>query len=182
VLGRHRATRRLNRLLLGGELALGFLQARGKFVGLEHPLEDPVLERLDFGLGEAHFFLDRVVLDVGLHRHRLLAELRKPALVHRDVFLNRAAGVLVFGEMGLGRGHVLTGVLEPRLERPFAFGLFGKSAAGGIGRRVELLEGDQAFEVRQHQPSKTKKPRRWRAPGLSGPAFARCASADKPLD
>ena len=46
--------------------------------------------------------LDGVVLLVGLHRHRLLAELREAALVHGDVLLDGAPRVLVLGEPLLG--------------------------------------------------------------------------------
>jgi hypothetical protein len=51
-------------------------------VAFEHPLEDLLLELLHLGIGERNLVLDRVVLLVGLHRHRLLAELRQPALLH----------------------------------------------------------------------------------------------------
>ena len=146
------------------------------------PLEDPIFERLDFGLREAHLLLDRVVLDVGLHRHRLLAELREPALVHRDVFLDRAAGVLVFGEMGLGRRATRWRASSSRASNDRS-----RSGSSASVRRAasavvsELLEGDQAFEVRQHQPSKQQSPGA-ESTGLADPP-SRCALADKaPLD
>ena len=51
----------VDRLLLGGELGFGRLERRRQLVGLEHPLEDLVLERLDLGLREGDLLLDGVV-------------------------------------------------------------------------------------------------------------------------
>ncbi len=83
-----------------------------QIVGLEHPLEDLVFERLDLVLRELDLLLHRLVLDVGLHRHELIAELRQPALVDGHVLLDRAAGVLVVGEPLLRGGDALAGGLE----------------------------------------------------------------------
>ena len=49
----------VDRLLLGGQLRLGRLTRRRQLVGLEHPLEHLVFERLDLGLRELDFLLDR---------------------------------------------------------------------------------------------------------------------------
>ena len=135
--------------------------AGGQLVGLEHPLEHLVLERLDLGLREGDLVLDGVIFLVGLHRHRLLAELRQAALVHGDVLLDRAPRVLVLGEPFLGGGHLLRAA-SSRRRAPFRRS--GSSASRRRRRRagrVEPLQRDQAFEISIHQCSgKQKKPRR----------------------
>ena len=79
------------------------LTRRGQLVGLDHPLEDLLFERLDLALRERDLLLDGVVFLVGLHRHRLFAELRQAALVDGDVLLDRAARVLVVGQRAASR-------------------------------------------------------------------------------
>ena len=93
----HRTAIGLDALLFGRQLAFRALDRCRQIVGLHHQLEDAIFERLDFALREADLLLDRRVFLIGLDRHRLFPELRKPALVDGDVLLDRAPGVLVFG-------------------------------------------------------------------------------------
>ena len=120
--------------------ASALLQRRGQVVGLEHPLEDLVFERLDLALREGDLLLDGVIFLVGLHRHRLLAELRQASLVDGDVLLDRAARGLVLGEPLFGGGDALARRLEPRLERLLALRLVGEPALGVVRRGVEASE------------------------------------------
>ena len=113
---------------------------------------------LDLGLGEGDFVLDGVEFLVGLDRHRLLAEFRQAALLHRDVFFERGARVLVGGELLLGGGDVLPRGLEPRFERQLVLGLGGELLARGVGGAIEFLQGDESFEVGVHGPEAKKGP------------------------
>ena len=133
--------------LFRGEPGLGAFDERREIVGLDHQFENLVFEGLDLALRKPDFLLDGVVFLIGLDGHGLLAELRETALVEGDVLLDRAAGVLVFGQPLLGGGHGLARGVEPRLERLLAFGLVGEPSLGVVGRRDELLKRDDAFEV-----------------------------------
>src|SRR5213596_3104743 len=62
-----------DRFLFGCEISLGALDGGRQIVGLDHQLEDLVLDRLDLALREADFLLDGVVFLIGFDRHRLLA-------------------------------------------------------------------------------------------------------------
>ena len=119
---------------------------------------------------EADFLLDGVVFLIGLDGHGLLAELREPALVQRDVLLDGAAGVLVFGEPFLGGGDALARGVEPRFERLLAFGLVGEPSLGVVRRRDEFLKRDEAFEVSVHRVASFNK----KGPVETGPSADRC--------
>ncbi len=79
--------------------------------------------------------------------------------MNRDVLLDRATRVLVFGEPFLGRRDVLTRGLEPRLEGLLALGFLGELAPGVMRRGVQGLQRDEAFEVFIHGGSQQKRPR-----------------------
>ena len=115
--GDHLAAVGLDRFLFGREPGFGAFDERREVVGLDHQFENLVFERLDLALRKPDFLLDGVVFLIGLDGHGLLAELRETALVEGDVLLDRAAGVLVFGQPFLGDGHGLARGVEPRLER-----------------------------------------------------------------
>src|SRR4051794_21000593 len=146
----HRLAVGVDGLLFGGELGFGLLHGGREVVGFEHPLEHRVLVLLDLGLGVRDLVLDRVVLLVRLDGHRLLAELRQPALVDGDLFLGRAPGVLVLGEEILRGGEALTGGLETRVERLVALRLVGELFPRRFGGGIETLQRDQPFEVSMH--------------------------------
>ena len=117
--------------------------------------------RLDLALRVRDLVLDRVILLVGLHRHRLLAKLRQAALVQRELLLDVAARALVLGEPRLRIGDVLLRRIEPGVERPLAFGFVGEFFLRRVHGAVEPLQGDHTFEVSVHRGSKAKKrPRR----------------------
>ena len=153
----------VDRLLLGGELRFRRLdappsgrrpRASARASCLRGVLISPCA-KLDL-------LLDGVVLLVGLHRHRLLAELRQAALLHGDVLLDRAARVLVLGELRPSRRRRAARAASRRVSS--AFSCSGSSAslrlaASAVG--VEPLEGDQSFEIRVHRYVQAKKrPRR----------------------
>ena len=94
----------VHRLLFGGEVRLRLLELRGEVVGLEHALENGVFELLDFRLSELDFLLHRLIFDVRLHRHQLIAELGKAALLYRDVLFDAPPDVLVLAEALLRGG------------------------------------------------------------------------------
>ena len=130
--------------------ASAFFTRRGQIVGFEHALEHPVLVRLDRRLRVRDLVLDGVVFLVGLHRHRLLAELRQAALMERELLVDVAAGRLIVGEALFCSGHALPGGVESRVERLFALRLVGELAARAVGGAVEALQGDHAFKIGVH--------------------------------
>ena len=153
----------VDRLLLGGELGFGALDRGRQLVGFEHPLENLVLERLDLGLREGDLLLDRVVFLVGLHRHRLLAELREAALVDGDVLLDGAARALwLSASLLLGGGDALRARLRAAPRAPCSCSGSSASCVRAASRgRVERLQRDESFEVSVHVLYEPKKrPRR----------------------
>ena len=145
VLRRASASRSASTAFCSAASAASAVLTRGRqVVGLDHPLEHLVFERLDLGLRERDLVLDRVVFLVGLHRHRLLAELRQAALVHRDVLLDRrAARSGSRRAVPWRRRPRWRAVVEPRVERLLALGLVGEPPLARRARRVELLERDE---------------------------------------
>jgi hypothetical protein len=127
------------------------LDCRGQVVGFDHVFEDLVLVLLDFALGVRDFVLDRVVFLVGLHRHRLVAVFRQPALVDRDFLFYRAPCVLAGGELGFGAGDAFLRCAQSLFECLFALGGFRELSAclGDFG--VELLESDDPLQIYMHR-------------------------------
>ena len=80
----------------------------------------------------------------------LLAELRQAALLHRHVFFERGARTLVGGHLFLRGGDLLARGFEPRLERLLVLGLGGEFFPRGIRGAIELLQGDESFQVGVH--------------------------------
>jgi hypothetical protein len=89
--------------------------------------------------------LNGVKLLVGLHCHRLLAELREPPLLYGDIFFDGATGGLILREPLFGHGHRLTRRLQPRVEGLLTQRFIGETALGVEGGGVEALQRDQAF-------------------------------------
>jgi hypothetical protein len=135
----------IDALLFGRQLRLGALGGGGQLVGLHHRLQDLVLERLDLGLGELDLLLHRLIFDVGLHRHELIAEFREASLVQRDVLFDAPAGGLVAGQALLRGRQARAGRFEPRVEGSLPFGILGEAPLGGVDRGIEFLERDEAF-------------------------------------
>ena len=95
--------------------------------------------------------LDRVVFLVGLHRHRLLAELRQAALVHGHIFFDAAPRGLVVGEPLLG-GRDSWRAVSSRASSAFEPLRFVSEPALGVVRGgVEFLQRDQSFEISVHE-------------------------------
>ena len=99
--------------------------------------------------------------------------------MHGDVLLDRAARVLVLGELLLRGGDALRARLEPRLERLLALGLVGELRRAASAVRVELLQGDESFEISIHECVRANK----KGPAAAepevysgcGPPRSRCA-------
>jgi hypothetical protein len=72
---------------------------------------------LDLVLRERNLVLDRVVLLVRLHVHRLVAEFREASLVQHDVLLDVPAGGRVLRDALPGAGHLLPCLVEAGIER-----------------------------------------------------------------
>jgi hypothetical protein len=108
-------------------------------------------------LREGDFLLHRLILDVRLDRHQLVAELRQPALVDGDVFFDLAPSGLRCGELGLGGGEVLPRRLEAGVERLEPRGFLRHAPLGVVRRRVEALQIDEPLNVCVHQNSYNKK-------------------------
>ena len=68
-----------------------------------------------------------------------------------DVLLERAAGGLAVGQAGLRAGDLLARGVEPRVDRLLAVGLLREAALPVVGRRVELLKGDDPFQIGEHR-------------------------------
>ena len=158
-LGGHGAAVGIGRLLFGRQLAFGPLGRGRQFVGFDHPLEDLVFERLDLALRKLDFLLDGVIFLVRLYGHRRFAELGEPALMDGHLFLDRAAGGLIFRQPLFGGRDVLARRFEPGLEGLLALRFFGEPAPGVVRRRVEFLQRDDGFEVFIHVGQQQKRPR-----------------------
>jgi hypothetical protein len=78
-------------------------------------------------------------------------------LLHRHVFFERGARVFVGGELFLRGGDLTPGCLEPRFERQLVLGLGGQFLPRGIGGGIELLQGDESFQVGVHGLYEPKK-------------------------
>ncbi len=67
--------------------------------------------------------------------------------MHRDFFFQLAPRMLVLRQLLLGGGDALARRFEPGVERFLALRALGEPASRGVSGRVELLEGDEAFEI-----------------------------------
>ena len=147
---RHRAAVHIHGLLLGGELRFGTFEPGGEIVGLEHAFENLFLERLHLVLGGFDLVLHRLIFAVGLHRHQLIAKLRKAALLDGHVLLDDTPHALILHEALFGRGDELPHRFEPCLECLLPLRLVGQTALCVACGRVEPLEDDEAFEISVH--------------------------------
>ena len=133
-----------------------------------------IFELLDLGLGERDLVLNRVIFLVGLHRHRLLAELRQAPLVHAPRPSRCRGGRPGSRRALLGGGHLLARGFEPRVERLQPLGLVGQPPFGVVCGGVELLQRDQPFEIMRscRRSRAQKKPRRLRTGAWRATRFA----------
>ena len=113
------------------------------------------------------FFLDGVVFLVGLDGHRLLAELRRAALVEGDVFSTVRRAFWLSASCSLAAATCSRAAGSDWYRRLLELGLFCETAFGGVGGGVEPLENDQSFEIGIH---KQKSPGA-SAPGSVGPVM-----------
>ena len=151
-------------LLLGGELRFGAFSAAVRSSASSIRSSICVFERLDLGLREGDLVLDRVVFLVGLHRHRLLAELRQAALVHGDVLLDVAARAFWLSASCSFAAATCWRAASSRASS--ACSRSGSSASrrsASCGGGVEPLQGDQSFEISVHESLEHTK----KAPALA---------------
>ena len=127
------------------------LDVGGDVVELDHPLEHPFLEHLDFVLGGLHLLLHRLVFAVGLDRHQLVPVLRETALVQREFLLDVPSGGLVRRQALPLVVEGLLGGGEPGVEFLVTRGFVGDGAARRFGGRFQGLEVNQAIEVGMHR-------------------------------
>ena len=128
------------------------LRVRGQIVGFDTMCSSMLSSCfLISALGVGDFVLDGVIFLVGLHRHRLVAVFREASLVDGDLFFNRAAGLLVLGEPGLGLGDALSCRLEALVEDPLALGAFRQFLPRRAGLAVEALQRDDPFQIHVHR-------------------------------
>ncbi len=153
--GRERAPVGVHALLDRGQLRFRLLDGRGVLVRFDHPFENLVFERLHLGLRELDLLLHRLVLDVGLDGHQLVAELRQTALVDGDLFLDLPPGGLALGQTCPGRGDVLLDGVQPSVQDPQAFGFIGDAPLRVMGGRVEPLKIDQTLDIGIHRVLRT---------------------------
>ena len=112
--------------------------------------EDFVFEGADAVLGHGDFVLHGQVFLVGLDLHQLVFEFGQPALDHGEVFVEGAPRGLIFGEPGLDGVERLLSGADAFVQRLQRRGQVGERPSTRLRVQVELLEADEALEVRRH--------------------------------
>jgi hypothetical protein len=112
--------------------------------------EDFVFEAADAFLGHGDLVLHGQVFLVGLDLHQLIFEFGQAALDHGEVLVERAFRGLIFGEPGFDRVQRLLSRVDAFVQRLQRRGQFGESPSTRFRVHIELLEADEALEVRRH--------------------------------
>jgi hypothetical protein len=133
------------------QIPLAPFHLRGHVVGLDHRLEDFVLDALHVVLATLDLLLHGLVLAVGLHLHQLILELGQPRLGRAKVLVERPACRLEDGGAVARRGDLAAGAGQAVVQRLDAIRVLGERAAGGGDGVFEALEADESFEVREHR-------------------------------